>query len=74
MLSSSLYTVLKLSKTTSPNKLLHNDCVTLYVCLQCGQADSGELGAGHGRPHARLRRGLQVRVYAAATFAVTCYH
>ena len=31
MLSLSLYTVLKLSKTTSPNKLLHNDCVTLYL-------------------------------------------
>ena len=31
MLSSSLFTVLKLSKTTSPNKLLLNDCVTLYI-------------------------------------------
>ena len=32
-MSSSLYTELKLSKTTSPNKLLHNDCVTLYVIV-----------------------------------------
>ena len=30
MLPSSPYTMLKLSKTTSPNILLHNDCVTLY--------------------------------------------
>ena len=41
MLSSSLFTVLKLSKTTSPTKLLHNDCVTLYIifkkkkCMLC---------------------------------------
>ena len=31
MLSSSLHTLLKLSKTTSPNKLFDNDCVTLYA-------------------------------------------
>ena len=31
MLPSSPFTMLKLSKTTSPNKLLHNDCVTLYT-------------------------------------------
>ena len=31
MLSSSLYTMLKLSKTTSPNKLFDYDCVTLYI-------------------------------------------
>ena len=30
MLSSSLYTMLKLSKTTSPNKLFDYDCVALY--------------------------------------------
>ena len=34
MLSTSLYTVLKLSNTTSPNKLLHNDCVTLYLDIR----------------------------------------
>ena len=33
MLPSSPYTVLKLAKTTSPNELLHNDCVTLYIPL-----------------------------------------
>ena len=32
MLSSSLYTMLKLSKTTSPNKLFDYDCLTLYIC------------------------------------------
>ena len=31
MLSSSLYTLIKLSKTTSPQKLFDNDCVTLYI-------------------------------------------
>ena len=31
MLSSSRYTMLKLSKTTSPDKLFDHDCVTLYV-------------------------------------------
>ena len=31
MLSSSLYTMLKMSKTTYPNKLFDYDCVTLYV-------------------------------------------
>ena len=31
MLSSSLDTLLKLSKTTSPQKLLAYDCVTLYI-------------------------------------------
>ena len=31
MLSSSLDTLLKLSKTTYPQKLFANDCVTLYV-------------------------------------------
>ena len=30
MLSSSLYAMLKLSKTSSPQKLFDNDCVTLY--------------------------------------------
>ena len=30
MLSSSLFTMLKLSKTTSPNKLFDYDCITLY--------------------------------------------
>ena len=35
MLSSSLYTILKLSKTTSPNKLFDYDCVTLYRCRRC---------------------------------------
>ena len=30
MLSSSLHTMLKSSKTTSPNKLFDYDCVTLY--------------------------------------------
>ena len=35
MLSPSLYTntMLKLSKTTSPNKLFDNDCITLYLGL-----------------------------------------
>ena len=33
MLSSSLYTILKLSKTTSPNKLFDYECVTLYTTL-----------------------------------------
>ena len=31
MLSSSQYTMLKLFKTTYPNKLFANDCVTLYL-------------------------------------------
>ena len=31
ILSSSLYTLLKLSKTTPPNKLFDYDCVTLYI-------------------------------------------
>ena len=31
MLYSSSYTMLKLSKTTSPNKLFDNDCVTQYM-------------------------------------------
>ena len=31
MLSSSLDTLLKLSKTTNPQKLFANDCVTLYI-------------------------------------------
>ena len=35
MLSSSLYAMLKLSKTTSPNKLFDYDCVTLYMCYIC---------------------------------------
>ena len=33
MLSSSLYTLLKLSETTSPNELFDYDCVTLYTEL-----------------------------------------
>ena len=33
MLSSSLDTLLKLSKTTSPQKLFAYDCVTLYIVL-----------------------------------------
>ena len=32
MLSSSRYTMLKLSKTTSPQKLFDYDCITLNVC------------------------------------------
>ena len=32
MLSSSLDTLLKLSKTSSPQKLFAKDCVTLYEC------------------------------------------
>ena len=31
MLSSSLYTMLNLTKTTSPNKLFDYDCITLYI-------------------------------------------
>ena len=31
MLSSSLYAMIKLSKTTSPYKLFDNDCVMLYI-------------------------------------------
>ena len=33
MLSSSLWKMLKLSKTTSPNKLFDYDCVTLYQLI-----------------------------------------
>ena len=33
MVSSSLDTLLKLSKTTSPNKLFDYKCVTLYVAV-----------------------------------------
>ena len=36
MLSSSLDTLLKLSKTTYPQKLFANDCVTLYVNKKAG--------------------------------------
>ena len=32
MLSSSLHTILTLSKKTSPHKLFRSDCMTLYVC------------------------------------------
>ena len=34
MLSSSLDTLLKVSKTTYLNKLFAYDCVTLYICIQ----------------------------------------
>ena len=34
MMSFSLYTMLKLSKTTSPNKLFDYNCVTLYNNLE----------------------------------------
>ena len=34
MLSSSLHTLLKVSKTTSPKKLFAYDCVTLYIHVQ----------------------------------------
>ena len=33
MLSSSLDALLKVSKTSSPQKLFDYDCVTLYLCV-----------------------------------------
>ena len=35
MLSASLYTMIKLSKTTSPQKLFPSDCFTLYFKTRC---------------------------------------
>ena len=40
MLSSALYTMLKPSKTTSPNRLFDYDCVTLYYFTWIGVAGS----------------------------------
>ena len=34
MISSSLYSVLTLSKTTFPQNLFLSDCITLYICAQ----------------------------------------
>ena len=43
MLSSSLYTMLKLSKTTYPIKLFDYDCVTLYHPCEDNAASGPEL-------------------------------
>ena len=40
MLSSSLDTLLKVFKTTSPQKLFAYDCVTLYANMSCNFIDA----------------------------------
>ena len=49
MLSSSLYTMLKLSKTKSPQKLFQSDCITLYLpeCVEEGPFTSLLLSKVH---------------------------
>ena len=39
MLSSSLFAMIKMSKTSSPQKLFDYDCVTLYVSIDVSVVD-----------------------------------
>ena len=54
MLSSSLDTLLKVSKTTSPQKLFAFDCVTLYLVLDPEQASTRRFKVARQVLHGQL--------------------
>ena len=61
MLSLSLYAMLKLSKTTSPQKLFDHDCITLYTFLNLIQTFiffHFSLGGGDERTFIYLKKGF----------------
>ena len=53
MLSSSLYTLLKVSKTTSLQKLFAYDCATLYIHIYISQKEENK----------KNRQKHQIRIY-----------
>ena len=66
MLPSSPYTMLKLSKTTSPNKLLHNDCVTL--------ADTSYVSINQGKTTVRLSQLPVYCIFNSKNFKFSCFY
>ena len=53
MFSPPLDALLKLSKTSSPQKLFEYDCVTLYNILLISSITVGQAGGGHGQQGGR---------------------